>query len=201
MDFSSIINYFDPAKRLRKVPNSEVLQEVCYVLKTGIQWSCLRPKTCTRHAVYKRFRKWIKDDVLNKTWIKLLELYSIKKIDFNKHWFKELFIDSTMIKNVYGSDCVGKNPTDRGRLATKMSLICDKEGVPISSIYYPANISDVSIETVKNIPCCIKKDKRYSNFLIGDKGYVSKEIKKILKKDKINIITPVKKRSKDMKNC
>jgi transposase len=202
MDFKNIITIIDsldPPKRIRKINNLEVLEEVLYLLKTGIQWSCLRPKVCSRHAVYKRFRKWIKDDIFNKTWIKLLQSYSQKRLEADKHWFKELFIDTTMVKNVYGSDCVGKNPTDRGRKATKVSMICDKAGVPIALVSYPANVSDICtiVETVKNIPCRLKKDKRYSNFLVGDKGYVSKVVKSDLKKDKINLVTPIKKRSKN----
>jgi putative transposase len=201
MDFNTvvkIIDELDPPKRTRKIKNNQVLEEVCYLLKTGIQWASLRPITCTRHAVYKRFRKWIRDDILNKTWIRLIELYSKKKLDSDRHWFKQLFIDTTMVKNIYGVDCVGKNPTDRGRRATKVSMICDREGVPISSIYYPANVSDVctAIETVESIPCHIKKDKRHSNFLVGDKGYVSKNVKAVLKKSRINLVTPIKQRSK-----
>ena len=30
-------------------------------------------------------------------------------------------VDSTFVKKVYGVDCVGRNPTDRGRMATRLT--------------------------------------------------------------------------------
>ena len=76
-----------------------------------------------------------------------------------------------MIKNIQGVDCVGKNPTDRGRLASKLSVICDCDQVPVSACFFPANKSDVTttIDTVDSIACKIRKDNRYHNTLVADK--------------------------------
>ena len=54
-------------------------------------------------------------------------------------------MDSSMTKNQYGIDCIGRNPTDRGRNATKISTLCDQNGVTISIHSSPANIPGVSL--------------------------------------------------------
>jgi putative transposase len=52
-------------------------------------------------------------------------------------------IDTSFVKNVYhGRDCIGRNPTDRGRKATKVSAIVAGDGVPLALAFFPANTSD-----------------------------------------------------------
>ena len=46
-------------------------------------------------------------------------MYSSERLMENPKWFKDIYIDSTLVKNMAGVDCVEKNPTDRGRLGTK----------------------------------------------------------------------------------
>jgi transposase len=106
-----------------------------------------------------------------------------------------------MIKNVSGVDSLGRNPTDRGRMATKMSMICDTAMVPVSCTFYGANIADVTTaeKSVDAINCRIKNDMRYTNVLIGDKGYVSKQLAQALNLKKIRLLTPKKKNSTDRK--
>jgi transposase len=53
-----------------------------------------------------------------------------------------LVADTTFIKNAYGRDCVGPNCTDRGRWASKVSLLCDSAGVPLAIRLHPANVND-----------------------------------------------------------
>jgi hypothetical protein len=66
--------------------------------------------------------------------------------------FKTLFIDTTMIKNLAGTDCVERNPTDRGRLGSKMSVVCDMNRVAVGCVMYPANHADC--KTVQNTIQC-----------------------------------------------
>ena len=49
------------------------------------------------------------------------------------------------MKNVYGVDCVGRNPTDRGRKATKLFAAVDDQGIPYSLLCTPANQSDMRL--------------------------------------------------------
>jgi hypothetical protein len=73
----------------------------------------------------------------------LLNLYAHCQLDENPGWFKTLFIDSTLIKNLAGTDCVGRNPTDRGLLGSKVSVLCDVNRITFTGcVLYPANHAD-----------------------------------------------------------
>jgi putative transposase len=149
-------------------------------------------------TIFTRFKLWVQRGILEKVWGHLLKEYSDTKLKTDPHHFKELFIDSSMIKNIAGKDCLGKNPTDRGRNASKLSIICDSAQIPISACFYPANKTDVTttMETVELIKCRIRRDNRYCNTLVGDKGYISKGIAAALKEKRIKLLTPTKKNAK-----
>ena len=108
----------------------------------------------------------------------LLGDYSDKKIASDPAHFIDLFIDSTMIKNIGGIDCIGRNHYDRGRYGSKISVIIDREGTPISApVVDPSNRNDILalIPTVMPIKCPIKNDNRMVNRLAGDLAYISQE--------------------------
>lgn len=192
----ALIDALDPPKRRRKVSNREAFDVICIVLHTGLSWRSLTELKFTDRpfAVQKRFRRWVQTGVLETVWKQVLSTYSASRLRNDAHWFKELFIDSTMVKNICGEDGTGRNPTDRGRQATKVSVICDNDMVPVSCCFFPANIHDTKtlVQTVAAIGCPIKRDGRYGNVLIGDKGYVSKELVRTLALDKIKLLTPTK---------
>ena len=51
----------------------------------------------------------------------------------------EYLVDTSFVKKQYW---LGKNPTDRGRKATKVSLLIDGVGTPIEMAFHPANKHD-----------------------------------------------------------
>ena len=85
-----------------------------------------------------------------------------------------LSVDTSFIKNVFGRDLLGRNPTDRGRKATKISLLVDSKGTPLCAIFHQGNKSDVQSlghllheANRRGIPL-----QRYAR-LLADKGYDS----------------------------
>lgn len=108
------------------------------------------------------------------------------------------YIDSTMIRNKQGVDCIGKNYSDKFKNGTKSSVIVTKNGIPIALSIVPANVHDINIveDTISN--SIIK----LNNTSIGaDKGYISKKLKDKLKIDKnIEFITEYKKNNKNTEN-
>jgi transposase len=196
------IDVFDPPQRRRKLSTELAIECICTVLQSGIPWKHLKIPSMSYYTVYKRFQHWSKSNILEKAWKVVLSEYSERRKVADPTWFKELFIDSTMIKNVSGHDGLGKNPTDRGRLATKMSVICDTDQVPVSCTFYPANKPDVTtlLESVEAIACNVKKDGRYSTTLIGDKGYICKAHAECLRRQKrMKVLTPTKTNAKTAK--
>ena len=56
-------------------------------------------------------------------------------------------IDTSYVKNIMGRDCTGRNPTDRGRRATKISALVTDKGLPVSLTFFPGNTSDYNTVT------------------------------------------------------
>ena len=110
--------------------------------------------------------------------------------------YKNLVIDATFVKNVSGRDGTGKNPTDRGRQATKVSVISTDSGIPVGVTYAPGNVADSRLveETLDDIPGCFFSDKRRRYCLIGDKGYLLKSevLSQLRQKYRTRIIRPRK---------
>ena len=83
-------------------------------------------------------------------------------------------VDTSFIKNVFGRDVTGRNPTDRGRQATKISLLTDRRGTPLCSVFHKANKRDAL--TLKHL---LDTHTRRTNqlqaydTLLADKGYDS----------------------------
>ena len=84
-------------------------------------------------------RRCIVADVFRAAYEQLLRVYRKKREPLRYS------IDSTMVKNVYGRDCLGRNPVDRGRKGSKMSVAVDDLGVLFGCCLHPANIPDVSL--------------------------------------------------------
>lgn len=148
-------------------------------------------------TVYKRFIHWVRIDLFKKIWSCLLDLYVSNKLKISKDWFKVIFIDTTMVKNVRGLDCKGRNHYDRNRFATKVSMVCDKNMVPLCSTFYPANNHDITTidSTLAALHHDILPDKRYLHTLVADLGYLSNNQRKEYLRDtyRISLLTPYRK--------
>ena len=138
-----------------------------------------------------------------------MNLFKNIYIDILKKYFKinisgklkYLSIDSSFIKNEYASN-VGFNNQYKKKRLSKLSLIVDSKGVPISSILKAGNISDQSLfnSNFKDILIditCNNKNNKHKRYLLADSGYDSvtiknkiKEynIKPIIRYNKINIL-------------
>lgn len=201
-----LFDEFDPPVRKRTLSNEVALGAIAFMLRTGIPWRGMQVfiHTCTTSTVYKRYRSWVASGVFERVWKRLVRKYSEKRIQADASWFHDLFIDTTMIKNVGGIDGLGKNPTDRGRLATKMGAIVDNAGIPVALEFFTANRNDVTtaMDTVSAIASPIRPegflgpDRRFKHTLVGDKGYVSKQLRVALSPYGIRLVTPRKKNSK-----
>ena len=198
------INELDPlAKRgrKRKLSNERALSWSLYVLFEGVSWASCLEKSVDTSTIRRRFAKWAKAGIFT----------DIRKHMLADHFrdnpsdYKNLVIDATFVKNVSGRDGTGKNPTDRGRQATKVSVISTDSGSPVGVTYAPGNVADLGIavaiptsrlveETLDDIPGCFFSDKRRRYCLIGDKGYLLKSevLSQLRQKYRTRIIRPRK---------
>jgi putative transposase len=83
-------------------------------------------------------------------------------------------MDGAMTKAPLGGEKTGKNPTDRGKLGTKRSVLTDGQGVPLGLAVSGANVHDKHLvrETIESIPVERPKvtPKKPQN-ICQDKGY------------------------------
>ena len=114
-----------------------IIGRIEYVLKTGCQWSCLPMQGggCWK-TVYHYFSKWSKAHVFEHCYSDLLKVYAKRGLS------KEVIADTTFVKSIWGRDCVGKSPVDRGRNATKVSVLVDAKGTPLHILFHPGNKND-----------------------------------------------------------
>ena len=152
--------------RPRIVSFDEAYDNILKVVRTGMQWRHLQPESVSYITVFKTMHKWTNANVFRTAYERLLRLYSRKRRS------KYYCIDSSFVKNIYGGDCTGRNPTDRGRKATKVSVVVDDRGVMLSSVFTPGNWSDMGLlePTLKEAFIRLENGKE----LYADKGYDSK---------------------------
>ena len=166
---------FPPSKLGRPRNNStmECIDYIYTLLRTGTQW-CNLICNGSYKTINNTFHKWNRDGIFEKSYKHFLRIYVQKRRvslnPINKH-----IIDTTFVKNIYGIDCVGRIPTDRGRRASKLSVITDDLGVTLAVAVYPANRNDcITLEDtidkmiIPNIPT-------QNIIFLADKGYDSKK--------------------------
>ena len=110
--------------RPRLLHFEEAFDSIVRVVRTGMQWRQLRPPTVSYMTVFKTMYLWIKARAFETAYTRLLRLYRRHRRP------KFCCIDSSYVKNIYGRNYTGRNPTDRGRRATKLSVIVDDQGIP-----------------------------------------------------------------------
>ena len=158
----------------RVVSRDYILDRVAYLLRTGTQWSNLPTQGGSWKTVYHYFSMWSKKHVFEKSHCDLLRFYERRKPKSGT-----ILVDTTFVKSVYGRDCVGKNPTDRARRATKVSVVTDELGTPLHLLFHPGNKSDC-----KTLGHLVRKASRKIDLrgstLYADKGYDTKECHDLL---------------------
>lgn len=103
-------------------------------------------------------------------------MYVSFRLSYDKRAFGKLYTDTTNVKNVQGQNCLGKNSTDRGRLATKVAILSDDYQFPLSIAYYPGNTPDIKTvpDLLSNVNVPLRNDRRVVLNLIADKAYTCK---------------------------
>lgn len=149
-----------------------MINRIMYVLESGCQWSHLEVPGGSWKTIYHYFSVWSKAHLFESAYKKVLNVYLNKR-----GTGKRLLVDTSFIKNVFGKDCVGPSPFDRGRKATKVSALVDEKGVPLTFTFHPGNKNDSRTlwHTLKSCPINIQGMELYA-----DKIYDSEHCKHVL---------------------
>lgn len=89
----------------------------------------------------------------------------------------------------------GKNPTDRGKIGVKRSVLIDGRGVPLGAAVDGANVHDQTLvrETLDKVPVARPKPTtRKPQHLCLDKGYVGRPIERLARRRGYTPHVPVK---------
>ena len=111
-----------------RVPDRTCANGICYVLRTGCQWKALDATgICSGSTAHLRFQEWVAAGVFRELWRVGLERYDeLQGLDWS--W---LSMDGAMTKAPLGGGKTGRNPTDRGKIGVKRSLLTEAPGVPV----------------------------------------------------------------------
>lgn len=194
--------YIKPCKT-RKFNLRTLLSIIIDVLKSGISWrftsKLIEARYIHWNTIYKTYIKLVNDKIIHKCYSEILNTY------LQKNPGKKLNMrstDTSVVYNKLGEECVGRNKYYKNKNCTKISLICDSNGIPLDTKIYEGNKHDSTILydqlTKENIneKCIINKYKKY---MLADKGYDSNKITNILKgKGYTPIIAYNKRNTKDI---
>jgi len=100
-----------PGAGRKPIPYRQVFAAIVYVLRTGCQWKALPKVYGSASAIHKHFQQWQAAGFFAKLWqVGLAEYDEMEGIAWE--WQS---IDGAMGKAPLATQCVGPNPTDRGK--------------------------------------------------------------------------------------
>lgn len=164
-----------PRTDLRKVADA-----IFYRLRTGCQWKAIPPSLCPGSTAHGYFKQWVAKGIFEKLWKLALEQYD-ELIGLDWSWQS---VDGAMTKAPLGGEKTGKNPTDRGKLGVKRSVMTDAAGIPVGLAVEGANVHDIRL-LQRTIEDCFhrlgfdKADAKKEHLCL-DKGYDSAAVRDLV---------------------
>jgi len=181
---------------LKKHPNSKysldfIIDEILYFLKSGVSYRMLRSKANFR-TIHYYHSKFVKHNIFFKLYKKIRNIY-INKYYTNKDAI--LLIDSTIINNKFGINKIGRNKFYKNKKSTKISLMTDNHGFPLSILFMKGNYHDTCLFEKHIKDACVLFPKSNKK-IIADKAYASHHNYALLKQKNIEHIIPPRKNMK-----
>jgi len=149
---------------------------IFYKMRTGCQWNAIPRIFGASSTIHHYFQEWVELGIFEQVWDMALQEYE----ELRGTSWKHQSLDTASIKAPLGGEKTGKNPTDRGKLGSKRSVLVDGRGVPLSCEIAGANTHDAKIvqTTLKKRKYRRPRNKlRKSLHIHLDKGYDSAAVK------------------------
>ena len=147
----------------------KVMRGILYVLRTGGQWNAVPKEFGSGKTAHRYFQRWVRAGVFLCMWQAGLTEYD----DLKGLTGKWQAAEGAMTKAPLGGEKTGKNPTDRGKVGTKRSLLVDEQGVPLAIVVSGANTPDGRWlkATLEAVPIERPDPATTEQHLCLDKGY------------------------------
>lgn len=163
-----------PRADLRRVADA-----IFYRMRTGCQWKAIPPSLAPGSTAHEYFQQWVAQGVFEKLWQLALDEYD-ELIGIDWRWQS---VDGAMTKAPLGGESTGKNPTDRGKLGTKRSLMTEAAGIPVGLVVDGANVHDTRL-LQQTIEDCFQRfhcdHATPEEHLCLDKGYDSAALRELI---------------------
>ena len=182
--------YFTSRKtrpKILKKSHKYYILRILRVLKTGLSWRNLECRNIHYTTIHKFYRKLVKLNVFKNVYMKLLQKHC------KSYRSKYYFIDSTLNLNFYGIDNISRSYLNKKKNYTKLSVIVNDQGIPSNIYLCEAKKHDaITVHNTIENGLFLK-----NNYLIGDKGYISPDVKNNLQISRnITMVYPYKKNQK-----
>ena len=151
-----------------RVSNRDVLDGIWHVLWTGCQWKSIEKEwfQVSSRVLHERFQTWQRQGLFELLFKKMVKFYAREC----KIGWKWQAVDSMMSPSPLGGSKTGKNPTDRGKLGSKVHLLVDERGAPLAIFITGANEHDKWSADDLIVHIVAKRPNSAQHFC-ADKGY------------------------------
>lgn len=147
------------------------LNGIWYVLWTGCQWKAIHKNwfgVCSS-VIHERFQAWREQGVFEDVLREMVVYYQTER-EIGWEWQS---IDSKACPAPLGGENTGKNPTDRGKRGSKIHVLVDEKGAPLSLHVTGANEHDKwsADDLIMSIVVERPDPEQVEQHLCADKGY------------------------------
>lgn len=183
-------NYYLKPHFNTKYKLDHIIDEILFVLKTGVAWRDLR-STINWSTVYWHHQRFVKNNIYKSTYANILDFYftQIKSVN-------GIIVDSSFFQNKFGKNKIARNKFFKNKNCCKLSILNDLNGIPFSVITKEGNFHDITIfeehksDIDKFAPLTPNNN---SIYFMADKAYHSKAVYKYFNDKHINVLIPAKK--------
>jgi len=190
LNTKSLKNTYNRTHTNSKYTIELLIDEILYFLKSGVSWRMLR-STINYKTLFWHYSNWVKNNVFYKLFSKIRNVY-IKKYIVDDC---TLLIDSTIVYNKCGINKIGRNKFYKNKKTTKISLMSDINGFPLSVLFLKGNYHDNSVFDKHIRDACMLIPKN-NKIVMADKAYSSKKNYSLLDSINIKHIIPPRKNMK-----
>lgn len=151
--------------------NRAIVNGIWYVLWTGCQWKAVHRDwfgVCSS-VLHERFQQWQRQGIFLKLMRLMLRFYARQR---GVQWLFQA-IDSKCCPAPLGGEASGKSPVDRSKRGSKIHLLVDQRGAPLSLHITGANVHDkwLADELLVSVVVPRPDPEEVEQHICMDKGY------------------------------
>jgi len=195
---------YKPTKQT-KYSIDQIMDVIEYVLITGSSWRSLNlpifANTGFRwQSFYYHFKKFSKNHVFGNVYKELISKYFKTNVSGK---LKYLSIDTSFVKNEYASNVAFNGYYKKKRLS-KLSLVVDSNGVPLSTVLARGNINDSKLldRNIQNMLINIvpkTQNNKHKRYFLADASYDTANVRQTITSMNITpMIRHIQRKRKDM---